>query len=179
MLQAHGIESTLYAMDPDPIVVKWCNGAKRALLCDRVCPEAFAALEGAEIRVFELANDVADGVNTGSSTATAAFSLGLRLGWYEIDFYGCESSFEDETHAYQDEKRKHLLWVDVCGKRYKTAPDFYVQAQEMARVIKVAPNNYRAHGGGLLQALIDHDDHDVALVSRALMETIQPLPEAA
>lgn len=174
LLREHGIDSTLFAMDPDPIVAKWCPGATKALLCDRVCPEAFDALQGADIRVFELVNDRPGGVISGSSTASAAFSIAARLGYREIDFYGCESSFNESTHAYQDEKREHLLWVDVDGKRYKTAPDFYMQAVEMSGIIKHLPKYYRAFGGGLLQALIDNPDHDVPLVSRSLMATLQP-----
>lgn len=174
LLREHGIDSTLFAMDPDPIVVKWCAGATKALLCDRVCPEAFDALAGASIRVFELVNDRPDGVIAGSSTASAAFCIAARLGYKEIDFFGCESSFDEATHAYQDEKREHLLWVDVDGKRYKTAPDFYMQAVEMSGIIKHFPKHYRAFGGGLLQALVENPEHDVPLVSRALHATLQP-----
>lgn len=175
MLKAHGIESTLFSMDPDPIVTKWARGATKALLCDRVCPEAFDALEGADIRVFELVNDSPDGVYAGSSTASGAFSLGVNLGFSHIDFFGCESSFEDQTHAYQDEKREHLLWVECGGKTYKTAPDFYLQAQEMSMILRHFPKHYRAFGGGLLQALTDSPDHDVTHVSRALMATLTPV----
>ena len=174
MLREHGIESTMLAMDPDPIVVKWCDGVKKAILCDRVCPEAFDALEGADIRVFELINDVPGGVIAGSSSASAAFSLGIRLGWAYIDFFGIDSSYEGATHAYQDEARKEVLWVECNGREYKTAPDFYLQAVEMSTIIRHLPKHYRAFGDGLLQAMIADPEHDITHVSGDLMAQLKP-----
>lgn len=175
LLAKHGIESTMLAMDPHKIVEKWCSGVKKAILCDRVCPEAFDALEGSEISVFELRNDVPDGVIAGSSSASAAFSLGIRLGWAYIDFFGVDSSFEGQTHVYQDEGRKELLWVECDGKTYKTAPDFYIQACEMSHIIRELPKHYRAFGDGLLQAMIRNPEHDVTHVSRDLYAQLKPV----
>lgn len=174
LLAKHGIESTMLAMDPDQIVEKWCSGVKKAILCDRVCPEAFDALEGAEISVFELINDAPDGVIAGSSSASAAFSLGIRMGWAYIDFFGVDSSFEGQTHVYQDEGRKELLWVECGGKEYKTAPDFYLQAVEMSGIIRHLPKHYRAFGDGLLQAMINDPEHDITYVSRDLYAQLKP-----
>lgn len=176
LLRGHGIDSYLFAIDPAPIVAKWAVGASKAILCNRSDPEVFEVLKGADIRVYGLHNDdPEDVIYTGSSTATAAFHLGVESGFKEIDFFGCESSFEDKTHAYQDEKREHLLWIECGGKEYKTAPDFYVQAQEMSNVIRTFPAHFRHFGGGLLQALIDSPEHDVTHASRALMATLTPV----
>lgn len=168
MLKKHGIESTMIAMDPDPIVVKWCDGVKKAILCDRVCPEAFEALKDADVRVFELVNDAPEGVCAGSSSASATFSLGVRCGWKYIDYFGIDSSFDGQSHAYQDEGRKELLWVEVDGVSYKTAPDFYLQACEMSMILRHFHKHFRNFGGGLLSALIKNQDHDVTHVSEAL-----------
>lgn len=174
MLAKHGIESTMFAVDPDPIVVKWCPGVKRAILNDRICPEAFDALSGADIQVFELANDTPDGVTSGSSTASAAFTLGIKMGWAYIDFFGVDSSYEGATHAYQDEARKEELWVECGGRSYRTAPDFYLQAVEMSYIIRHFPNHYRAFGDGLLQAMIADPEHDITHVSGDLMAQLKP-----
>jgi len=173
MLREHGIESTLFAMDPDPIVTKWCPGAKKALFCDRVCPEAFELLKDAEVRWFEIRNDSPDGVIVGSSTASAAFHLGVTLGFTKIDFFGCDSSFEGQSHAYQDEGRQDLLWVDCNGATYKTAPDFYLQAQEMSMILRHFPKSFRNFGGGLLQAMVDSEEHDITHVSQSLMSQLK------
>lgn len=173
MLREHGIESTLFAMDPDPIVQKWCAGAPKAILCDRVCPEAFDALKGADVRTFELINDVPGGVIAGSSSASAAFHLGVLCGFSGIDFFGIDSSFEGDTHVYQDEKRKELLWVKCNGDVYKTAPDFYLQAQEMSFIFRKLPKSFRYFGGGLMQAMIADEEHDVTHVSNALMSQLR------
>ena len=176
-LSDHGIESTFFAIDPHEIVAKWAPGAKKALLCDRVCPEVFDILKDADVTVFELANDVPGGVCAGSSTASAGFILGPILGYEFVDFYGCESSFEGQSHAYMDEALEEILWVEVGGKEYKTRPDFYLQAQEMSQIFKKFPRAFTAYGGGLLQAMIDHDDHDVKYVSRVFMNRLKPTQE--
>ena len=176
MLREHGIDSFLFAIDPHPIVTKWAVGASKAILCNRCDPEVFEVLKGKDVRVYGLHNDAPeDLIYTGSSAATCAFHLGVESGFKEVDFFGCESSFEESSHAYMDEKREHLLWIECNGVEYKTAPDFYIQAQEMSAIIRTFPAHFRHFGGGLLQALIDHPEHDVTHVSRAMMEGLKPI----
>ena len=175
-LRNHGIESVFFAVDPHPIVAKWAVGASKALLCNRVDPEVFRVLKGAEIRLYGLEAD-GDGVKCGSSTATVAFHLGVEQGFTEIDFFGCESSYDDATHAYNDEKREDELVVECGGKRFRTAPDYYAQAQEMAAIIRHFPKHFRHHGGGLLQAMIDHREFDVVWVSQSMARGMTPIYE--
>ena len=177
-LRDHGIESTFFAIDPHEIVAKWAPGAKKALLCDRVCPEVFDILKDADVTVFELANDVSGGINAGSSTASAGFVLGPTLGFEFVDFYGCESSFETKSHAYMHEAMDEVLWVEVQGKEYITRPDFFLQAQEMSQIFRQFPKSFTHYGGGLLQALIDCQEHDVKYVSEAFMKRLKPLNAA-
>lgn len=177
MLRDHGIDSTFLAVDPHEIVTKWAPGATKALLCDRVCPEVFDILKDAEVTVFELANDVSGGVMAGSSTASAAFLLAPLLGFDGADFYGCESSFDKSSHAYMDEGREEVLWVECGGREYQTYPDFYLQAQEMSQIFRAFPKAFKAYGGGLLQALIDNQEHDVKYVSQAFFKRLKPPSE--
>ena len=174
-LRGHGIDSWLFAVDPHHIVTKWAPGASKALLCDRVDPEVFEILKGADIRIFTVAGDEPGWIMSGSSTATIAFQLGIEQGFEFVDFYGCESSFENGSHAYQDENREHLLWVECNGREYKTAPDFYLQAQEMAALIRSFRNNFKHYGGGLLEAMIEDPEHDITHVSRAMMDELKPI----
>lgn len=175
-LRAHGIDSHLFSIDPHPIVAKWAVGATKAILCNRTDPEVFEVLKGKDVRVYGLHNDDPDDVlYTGSSTATAAFHMAVESGWMDVCFFGCESSFERETHAYQDEKREHLMLVECGGQEYLTAPDFYVQAQELSKVMRIFRDNFTEQSGGLLRAMIENEDHDVVKVSRAMMAGLTPI----
>lgn len=170
-LRSQGIESVFFALDPHPIVAKWAVGAKQALLVDRCDPSAFEVLKDAEVRVYSLANDGGKFLS-GSSTATAAFNLAATLGYRDVTFYGCESCYVASSHAYQDEARVDQMLVECGGYKYLTAPDYYIQAQELAQLIKAAPKHFRERSGGLLRAMILNDEHDVIAVSQSLHDAI-------
>lgn len=182
-LRDQGIESTFFSVDPHPIVASWVPGAKKALLVSRSDPSVFDALEGADVQIFDSINDDPKGIVGGSSTATVAFVLGWNLGFRKIVFYGCDGSYANgASHAYMDEKREDLLLVECGGKEYLTAPDFYVQSQELSAIIKKAPKHFSEKSGGLLRALVENDSHDVTKASRALckhMTPCEPQPEGS
>lgn len=170
-LRSQGIESVFFALDPHPIVTQWATGAKKALLVDRCDPSTFEVLKDADVKVYSLANDGGKFLS-GSSTATAAFNLAAVLGYRDVTFYGCESCYVASSHAYQDEARVDQMLVECGGYKYLTAPDYYIQAQELAQLIKAAPNCFRERSGGLLRAMIYNDEHDVVGLSQSLQDAI-------
>jgi hypothetical protein len=192
-LRERGIESTFISVDPHEIVARWAKGATRALISVRVDPKVFEALNGAEIKLFELAQDKDGGVRCFSSTASLGFDLATDLGYRTVVWYGCEGSWEgstavsagnkdDKTHAYPEpsEKRDERMVV-LCqdGKEYLTAPDFYVQSCELAEIIRKFSRHFSERSGGLLRALVDKPEHDITKVSRALMAILQPVDPKA
>ena len=50
-LRSQGIESVFFALDPHPIVTKWAEGAKQALLVERCDPSTFEVLKDADVKV--------------------------------------------------------------------------------------------------------------------------------
>lgn len=170
-LRERGIESTMITVDAGEELGQMALGAKKAIVATRCNKSVFDSLKGAEVRLFHLFQDGKNGVMGGSSTATCAFHLAVNLGYRDVTIFGCESSFAKTTHAYRDEKRKHLMLVKCNGGEYLTSPDFYIQAQELAQVIKMFSRYFRQVGGGLLGAMVENDDHDVTKMSRALWQT--------
>jgi hypothetical protein len=180
-LRERGIENTFIAVDPHHIVAKWAPGAKKAILCTRIDPSVFEILEDADVRLFSLMQDTEDGgIQCFSSTASLAFDLGTDLGYRKAVFFGCEGSFpgnvsgdnrEDFTHAYPEpsEKREERMVVECGGVEYLTAPDFYVQSDEISKMVRMFPQHFSERSGGLLRAMIENDDHDIVKVSRAMM----------
>lgn len=174
--KVHGIPARFFTLDPDPIVMRWINGVDKALLCSRVDPQVFYELKGKDVRVFDISQE--GGVASGSSTATCAPVLAAALGYTELVFYGCESSYpQDETHAYQHEVREDQLWVTCGGEEYLTAPDFYIQAQELSALIREFPRHFSERSGGLLRALVADPKFDVTAVSRNLFEQLKPIDD--
>lgn len=172
-LRDQGIESTFFSVDPHPIVAMWAKGCKKALVVSRSDPSVFDALEGSDVQIFDSRNDDPQGLLGGSSTATVAPILAVELGYRSVVFYGCDGSYpKGFSHAYMDEKREDQLLVKVGDEEYLTAPDFYVQSQELAMMIRSLPRHFSERSGGLLGALVKCEEHDVIAGSRALLKNI-------
>lgn len=178
-LRERGVDSTFFSVDPCPIVGDWAQGATKALVVSRCDPIAFEVLKDADVKVFDLIQDREGGMICGTSTATAAFNVAAELGYRDVTFFGCESCYGEKSHAYQHEERDHRLLVKCGELEYHTAPDFYVQAQELSTVIKMFRSHFKERSGGLLRAMIENEDHDITKISRSLRDELTPVLEAA
>lgn len=176
-LREHGIDSTLLTIDPVDWLAQRVSGAKKALLGTRCHPDTFKALEGAEITLFEAAQDAESGVWVSCSTVTAAFQLSMMLGYRKTVFFGCEGSFSERSHAYMDEQElQDFRFIVQCGgKQYLTAPDLYMLTTQMAALLRLSINDaFTERSGGLLSALIACPDHEIVKVSRTLFDSLKP-----
>jgi hypothetical protein len=180
----HGIAATFVSGDPHPRVAEWAKGATRALLNVHCDPSAFAVLKDADVAVFDAGSEPGM-IRTGSSTASGTPHLAIRMGYREVTLYGCESSYQlnATTHAFQHEQRADEMLVVCDDKEYLTAPDFYMQALELARYIREVPEFIKERSGGLLRAMIEaKGEHFIRWVSDALakgLSPIRPMLEAA
>jgi hypothetical protein len=171
-----GIAATFFAMDPDPIVLKWAEGVTKALLEVSCDPAVFAHLKRADVTVFD-AHGAPGGVVSRGTTATAAPHLAMR-----ITFFGCESCYPiGKTHAYQHEARTDEILVECGGNEYLTAPDFYIQALELSKYIRALPGFLEEESGGLLRAMVQNHDLHIRWVSESYargLEKIKPATAA-
>lgn len=177
-LREHGIESTLLSLDPCDFLAPRVSGAKRALLATRCHPDVFRAIEGADITLFHATTDASNGMWASCATVTVAFHLSMALGYRQSVFFGCEGSFSEASHAYMNEVelQDYRFVVECGGKQYVTAPDLYMVTQQMATFFRLSINDaFTERSGGLLRALIEHDEHDIVKVSRTLMASLKPV----
>jgi hypothetical protein len=178
-LREHGLDSTVFSLDPFPIVAPRIAGAKKALLCTRCDPSVFETLKGADIELFDVMHEAPGGIWASCSTVLATFHLATLRGYRQTVFYGCEGSFgEGSTHAYMNEVdlQDYRFVVECGGKQYLTSPDLYMQTQQMAVFFRGAINDsFTERSGGLLRAFIDNEEHDIVRVSPALMAGLEPI----
>jgi len=169
----HGIDATFVSVDPHPIVAKWAEGAKRALL-HKQCPvEAFDALKGADVTLF-------DSNGCTGTTVAAAITAGAKTRHESITVFGCESCYQpDKSHAYQNEDRPERMIVAASGSFYFTAPDFYFQAQKLAELIRGLDGYVKEESGGLLRAFIKSPDHWIVWISDEMAKGLKPIARAA
>lgn len=168
----NGIDAVFCSVDPHPIVAKWAEGAKRAMLATQCHPEAFDVLKGADLITFETGTEVKAAAGTTASTLIYA---GILTHHSSVTLFGCESCYlPNKTHAYQKEDHPNQIVV-ACGEGfYLTGADFYVQARAMADIINSLDGYVKEESGGLLRAFINNPKHWVAWVSESLVKTMKP-----
>lgn len=153
----------LYSVDPAPLLAEFCDGIDQAVLAAHCDPSAFKAMEGKtvyRVDAFEC---------PGPTSAVAAMVLGIRHGWEAVDFYGCDSSFDETTHVYRDEPVPGLMRVRCGGELFMTSLELLAQAKNLAEVIRRFPKFYTNKSGGLLAALIEHEHYEITDVSRQMI----------
>lgn len=159
-LKERGVTATFFTVDPKPQA--WLNlGLGDSALVAMVgSPELFRSVMGGHVRTFELG---AHGALSGVTSATATPHLAVQMGHRSVTFFGCDSSFsEDASHVYAAEEPEHLIAVDVAGRAFVTKPEFVMQAEDLARLVRELPKFCRNRSGGLLAALIETPDWDLA-----------------
>jgi hypothetical protein len=170
----NGIDAAFYTIDASPPENWTCrlDRIRRAVLSVECSPPLIHALGAAHISL--LPKDEA-----GPTSAAGATLHGLNCGYREIHFFGCESSFQGNTHAYDTHPVADWIDVDIGGGRFRTKPEFAEQAQVLSEVIRLAPTVFFDRSGGLLSAMVAHGtDHDVYQVSNSLYALMQDCARA-
>lgn len=163
----NGLEGVFFSADPQPLVADLARGATRAVVSSCSDPSVFAALEGADVTVFDL-YETEEESNHGVSTATAAPVLSAVMGYPSVSFFGCDSSYEGQTHIYGGAAPESAITVACGGVLYDTTLQLLAQAECLAEVMRAAPGRFICRSGGLLAAMIETPDYDVVAVTRAL-----------
>jgi hypothetical protein len=170
-LRDKDINSTFFSIDPKPIVAKCCAGAKRAVLATCCDPSVFDALKGADITAVKIGPG---GLENGPTSATTAPVIATEMGYRQLTFFGCESSYGDITHAYHgDVAYGSLLQVACNGESFLTNPAFFMQAEMLAALIREAPSVFKDESGGLLSAMVADPDYDITAASQSIHDGLR------
>lgn len=160
----NGVDATFYSIHPSPAALGNIEGVSRAILATQTDPEVFAALESADVQVF----DLADG---GATSATYIPALALRMGYQSVTFYGCESNYDATTHLYMDTQDPYWMAVSCNGDRFLTGAEFLMQAEFLAATIR-RDKRFRERSGGLLRAMVRSPRYKILHTSPAVAAAI-------
>jgi hypothetical protein len=177
----------LFSVDPDPCLADWVTGVERAILGTSCHPKVFAALAGKDVQMFHtrevpgLRTPPEAGVGPqlkapvfGPSSVCRTFVPAALLGYKDVSYFGCEGSFEGDSHAYRHEARPRQMIIRAGGEDYRTTPDYYMTTQFLANVLRQYPK-LKERSGGLLRAMIQHwDTWEVVALSAALRDAVDP-----
>jgi hypothetical protein len=151
---SRGIDAAFFTIDPQPVTSPLAVGADRAVLSVQCHPSMFDVLENADIEAFEVRL-------AGATTATAAPGFAIEKGYRNVTFFGCESSYEGETHAYKNDRDlKSLMRVRCDNKEFLTTPDMMMQAEFLGTLIRQT-SCFNERSGGLLAAVVNDPEIDV------------------
>lgn len=165
----HGIDAAFYTIDASPAENWTCrlDRITRAVLSVECAPSLIEALSAADISL--LPKD-----EVGPTSAAGATLHGINSGYREIHFFGCESSFGSDTHAYSTHPVADWIVAEVGGDRYRTKPEFAEQAQVLSEAIRMAPDVFLDRSGGLLSAMVQYGtEYDVYAVSNDLFAKLK------
>ena len=166
----NGIDAIFYTIDSSVFAPE---GAYQAVLGDTCRPELFDALWGAETEIVLLGDDGVPNLTTSAGTVP---SWACWRGHKKVTFFGCESSFGEQTHVYKEESHLlHKLWVRCGGDEYETCPQMVMQAEGLAEMARAFPQYSTVKGGGFLPALIEQGDYDVTHVSPEIDKALKCL----
>ena len=149
----HGIDATFMSIDPQEDQVELVQGVERAVLAAHTTPGAFEALKDAEVYSFRY--DV-----PGPTSAVAASLVALKAGYDHVTYFGCEGSFGATTHTFKDEPQG-IVRVVCGGEAFLTKLEFIIQAEQIAGLVRRLPEYFSEESGGLLRALVEHEDWDM------------------
>jgi hypothetical protein len=164
-LSRKGIDAAMVSVDGAEMVGVGCGRAFLASCCH---PEVFRQFPVVE--KFDLAEYVPGGVSGGTTTATRAAVLALRMGYRKITFYGCEGSYDKFYHVAKKENIDREVIVRAGRKDYRTSVPMMLQAEDMSDMIREFPGVFREKCGGLLRGMMRHPDWEVVAVSKAMRD---------
>ncbi len=176
-LRSHGIEATLFSVDPGEELASLTDGATKAILASHCDPQVFENLRDADVTIFhsECVADAKKPLIGGTTTATRAPMVALMMGHHPISFFGCEGSFSETTHTFKDEEHPRQLIIRAGGKDYRTTLQFMSQCENLAMIIRSLPQLTKDCSGGLLGAMIEHHETwGVVAFSKALRDELDP-----
>lgn len=169
----NGIDAVFFNIDPLEETIDLARGAKRAILSTTNHPGVFDVVESVE--VFDLICEEREGFLHGATTATAVPHLSAYMGYVDVTFFACESSFpEGKTHAYKHEDWELHIKVACNGEFFVTKPQLLFQAQLLSDVTRRCPV-FKEVSGGLLHAMVKDPDYDIVAGNKAVHDRCPPM----
>jgi hypothetical protein len=171
----NGIEGAFIACGAEPAISPLAKGAHKALLATSCDPSLFEALKGADLRIFDLVHEPLEKMNHGPSTATCAPYQAVKVGFKEVIFYGCDSSYPKNgtSHYYEDARHPYEMNVRCGGEDFLTDPLLLMQAEYLSTVIRAVPKVFKEESGGLLRALVKDQEYDITAGTQKLHELLK------
>lgn len=174
------VRPTFFTIDQSPQLAIDGKGATKAILATCCNKATFDELKSAKVEIFDLVGAGPD-ANHWATTVTAAPHLAMRMGYKDVTFYGCDSSFRGgvidflrRTHAYPTDQVGDAIIVECGGKSFITRPSFVMQAEFMSQVLRLLPNVFKVRGDGLLSEMVRNPEYETTHATHSIASQLMP-----
>ena len=159
-LVERGITPDFVSVDPSEKMLVHLTDPQRAstfYLASVTHPKAFDALDGFNIKLWHsmaegLPDDCKPRVIGGTTCITRATCLARMLGWRDITFYGCESSYAEKRNICGEPDRTRIN-MKVGDEIFVTDMILAHQVSELVGLSEAIPLKFRC--GGLTEAMVN------------------------
>ena len=168
----NGIKSVFVTVDSAHPDLFRLDGMDEAIISTTCHPELRTRFSN--VSLFDLIDTTEGGIPGGSSSVGKLPALSVHQGYFDITFFGCEGSFPlGRDHVDRHEGLTDSMLIIRCnGSDYLTSLPLVSQCEYLSSVLKGAPNVFKNRSGGLLEAMTNDDDWEVAAVSSGLRNHI-------
>ena len=162
-LSDQGIPSYMFAVDATYKRYKTGPLVKGCLFASRVHRRQFHMFDGSlgpkkEIRVFDMREDYETGVQGGPTAVCRSCHLLLRMGYFQVVYFGIEGCFYEMTHISGNQKvaLDNMIIVKVHGVDYLTNASLLMQCQYMQPNFLKFTRYMVNRSEGLIKAMIEY-----------------------
>jgi hypothetical protein len=172
-LRDRGIRARFYTADPRYLPDLDIRPGDDVLIATYSDRGLFQQCAAGNVRTFQ---HWENGVVPGITSAGTALTLAMSLGYGDVTYFGCESSFGgDETHVYVDDVPADLVRVVCNGEAFLSKLEFLHQAILLATAVRGLPDIFKERSGGLLAAMVEDPDWDITHGTRELHAQLRPV----
>lgn len=168
--KSSGIDATFYGIDPSFRLLPLVRNVHKAVLADTVHQSVF---ENLGAKVIEIAWTGPSDIKHSTTAAATAPMIAAERGHRHVTFYGCQSSFTAvTTHMYKNDALSKI-WIKCGDVEYVSCPQFIMQAEFLAGLVRGLPKGLAVRGQGFLSSLIEHGTFEVTHVTKSINEGIE------
>lgn len=90
-------------------------------------------------------------IGGGNSVYTRAINIAFVMGFRDFHLWGCDSSFDEDSHVYFNRTDEPRIEVEAAGKRFQTTQRLAMQADHLRGYTKMfsALCGFKCHADGL------------------------------
>lgn len=155
---------TFYAAcDPQEIVADFLTNPPSETtyyIASKCHPKVFDALEGRDVRLWDIADYVPGGVSCAPSITLTALLLFFRLGWRRFEVYGWDGCFRGEQHHVGNQPHAgDTITLEVGERSFTTTTTWAQEAEDalyLLAIMEFMGAEITIHGDAMVQAIREY-----------------------